>query len=89
MSAPAAEYWVMFGYCASDVGFRILTADEVADLLAKPKEWGVSEFGTLAEMQRRERPNPEYWPDGYAVLARVRDVVPVLSSFTLPKGETL
>ena len=89
MSA-VAEYWVLFGECGSaDSLFRVLGAEEVADLLAKPGEWGITEFGTFAEMLREERPNPEYWPDGYAVLARMRDVVPVLSAYQLPKGESL
>lgn len=70
---------------ASDDGtrFRILTDAELGELLNNPTDWGVERFVTPAT---RENEDPNYWPDGDAMLVKF-DVVeprPVTSAWSLP-----
>lgn len=62
---------------------RWLNPAELADLLARPEDWGVAEFGDLEGLG----PDPNYWPDRVAVLIRYEEVTPERAGYRLPPAD--
>jgi hypothetical protein len=64
---------------------RIKSETELKEVLDNPEEWsGITEFKDAAWLV--ENPDPNYWPEGVAVLLSVRVIVPVpAGQYVLPE----
>jgi hypothetical protein len=64
----------------------LLSEADLAELLNDPTEtYGVRKFETIDFLQ--DNPDPNYWPDGIAVLLRAEVVLPqpVVSQWEIPR----